>query len=228
MIPRTKRKASRVNLIVSVVFHTLAIGALFFFAAREGMLGKKLKQLTVVMVPKEKKPEPPKEKPPEPKIEPPKPETPKPTVAVAPPKPEPVEAPPPAVAAGPVSAPAPASLASFDFSDGAKEVVTGSGPGGVYKGMVEHALLAHWNRPEDIDDEKFAAEVKLTVDPSGAITSYEWVTGSGNARWDKSVKDVVARTKKLNTTPPKGFPSTFNVRFDVQSLKTEPLQLSIQ
>src|SRR6267142_1557296 len=101
MIPRTKRKASRVNLIVSVVFHTLAIGALFFFAAREGMLGKKLKQLTVVMVPKEKKPEPPKEKPPEPKIEPPKPaETPKPTVVVAAPKPQPVEAPPPAVSAG--------------------------------------------------------------------------------------------------------------------------------
>ena len=70
MIERKKRNSSKVNLIVSVVFHTLAIGAVFFFAAREGMLGKKLKQLTVTMVPKEKKPEPPKEKPPEPKPDP--------------------------------------------------------------------------------------------------------------------------------------------------------------
>jgi TonB family protein len=229
MIERKKKAPSKVNLIVSLVFHTLAIGAIIFFAAREGMLGKKLKQLTVVMVPKEKKPEPPKEKPPEQKLEPPKvAETPRPSVPVtAPPKAEPITAP-PAVAAAPIAAPAAAALPSFEFSDGAKQVVTGTSPGAVYKGVVEHALLTRWNRPDDIEDEKFAAQVKVTVDPDGAITGYQWLSGSGNARWDKSVKEVLTQTKRLSTPPPRGFPLTFDVRFDVQSLKTEDLQLSIQ
>ena len=229
MIERKKRNSSKVNLIVSVVFHTLAIGAVLFFAAREGMLGKKLKQLSVTMVPKEKKPEPPKEKPPEPKQEPPKvAEAPKPSVPVtAPPKVESVAAPPPPAAA-PLAAPAAAALPAFEFNDGAKAVATGTSPGGVYKGLVEHALLTRWNRPDDIDDEKFVAEVKLTIESDGTIANYQWLSGSGNARWDKSVKDVLAQTKKLSSPPPKGFPPTFDVRFDVQSLKAEDLQLSIQ
>ena len=48
----------RVNLIISLVFHSVAIGALFFFAGREGMLGKKVKEITVSIAPKQKKPEP--------------------------------------------------------------------------------------------------------------------------------------------------------------------------
>ncbi len=229
MIERKKKNSSKVNLIVSVVFHTLAIGAVFFFAAREGMLGKKLKQLTVTMVPKEKKPEPPKEKPPETKPEPPKvAEVPKPSVPItAPPKVEPVSAPPPAAPAA-MAAPVAAALPAFEFSDGAKAVAVGSSPGGVYKGLVEHALLTRWNRPDDIEDEKFVAEVKLTVEPDGTISNYQWLSGSGNARWDKSVKDVLNQTRKLSSPPPRGFPLTFDVRFDVQSLKTEDLQLSIQ
>ncbi|MCU1376717.1 MAG: putative TonB-dependent receptor, partial [Actinomycetia bacterium] len=62
-----------------MVFHAALVALLFFWAAREGLLGKKLKEIAVIMVPKEKPPEPPKEKPPEPKIEPPKDDTPKPT-----------------------------------------------------------------------------------------------------------------------------------------------------
>jgi TonB family protein len=127
-----------------------------------------------------------------------------------------------------MAAPAPAVLPSFAFDDGAKEVLTGSSPGGIYKGMVEHALVTRWNRPEDIDDSAFVAEVKVKVDPSGTITGYDWISGSGNARWDKSVKDALSQTKRLGRPPPKGFPSDFNIRFDVQSLKTENLQLSVQ
>src|SRR5437660_2710552 len=112
MIERKKRSSSRVNLIVSVVVHSVAISALFFFAAREGILGKKLKQITVTMVPKEKKPEPPKAKPPEPKVEPTKPaEAPKPQLATAPPKTE-TTVPPPADTASAV-APPPAVLSGF-------------------------------------------------------------------------------------------------------------------
>src|SRR4029079_7328210 len=68
---RQKRNSSKVNLIISFTVHGLLVLVVFFFAAREGMLGKKLKQLAVTMV-KEKKPEPPKPKPEEPKPEPPK------------------------------------------------------------------------------------------------------------------------------------------------------------
>ena len=64
--PRKKRNSSKVNLTISFIFHGIIILVVFVFAAREGMLGKKLKQLSVTMVPKEKKPGPPKEKPPYP------------------------------------------------------------------------------------------------------------------------------------------------------------------
>src|SRR5438477_13055425 len=109
MIPkRKKRNSSKINLTISFVFHGALVLLIFFFAAREGILGKKLKQITVTMVPKEKKPEPPKIKPPEPRVEPAKPaETPKPQIAVAPPKAE-TPAPPPA-GAQPAVAPPPAT-----------------------------------------------------------------------------------------------------------------------
>jgi protein TonB len=197
-------------------------------AAREGVFGKKLKEITVTMVPKPKPPEPPKEKPPEPKVEPPKPqEAPKP--AVAPPKVEPVAAPPPApveTVAAP-AAPAAVSLPSFAFSDGAKEVQTITNPNDLYKALVEHALLSRWNRPEDIADENFVAELEVSVDSSGNLGSYRWISGSGNQRWDNSVKETMGRVKALSRPPPKGFPATFNVRFDVESQKTEAL-LSVQ
>ena len=71
--PKKKKNSSKVNLTISAVFHGLLILALVYFAAREGYLGKKIKEITVYKVEKEKPPE----KPPEKKTEPPK-ETPKP------------------------------------------------------------------------------------------------------------------------------------------------------
>jgi TonB family protein len=217
---RRKRNSSRVNLTISAIFHTVLIGAVVFFAAREGILGNKLKQITVTMVPKEKKPEPPKEKPPEPKVEPPKPvEPPKAVVTAAPAKVEPV-APPPATEA-PAVAPAPVTLPAFEFNDGAHEVISVSDPNTLYKGLIEHALRSRWQRPEDITDDKFVAEVDLTVDATGRLTGYTWLKGSGNARWDASVKAALAATTQVSRPPPKGFPSTFVVRFDVESSQTE-------
>src|SRR5260370_10859649 len=120
---RKKRNSSKINLIISFVFHSALILVVFFFAAREGILGKKLKQITVTMVPKEKKPEPPKAKPTEPKVEPAKPaEASKPQIASAPPKSE-TAVPPPADAA-PAVAPPPAILSGFEFHDGAHDVFT--------------------------------------------------------------------------------------------------------
>lgn len=219
MQPRKKRNSSKVNLTISVVFHTALILGMFYLAARQGILGKKLKEITVTMAPKEKKPEPPKEKPPEPKVEPPK-AAPAPKMAAAPPPVQTAAAPPPTEAA-PSVAPAPVTLPAFDFNDGAKEVRSVSDPNTLYKGLVEHALRARWNRPEDIEDAQFVAEVSLSIDAEGRVTRSQWLKGSGNARWDKTVKDAVAATPAISRPPPKGFPPTFVARFDVESERTE-------
>jgi protein TonB len=222
MIQRKKRNSSKVNLTISFIVHSALVAVLAFFAAREGILGKKLKLLTVTMVPKEKKPEPPKEKPPEVKPQAPKPvETPK--AVVAPPPVQTAAAPPPTATEAPAAAPAAVSLPGFEFHDGAKDVETISDPNTIYKTLVEHALRSRWDRPEDMADDDYVAEVELTVDPAGKIKGSRWVTGSGDKRWDDSVRAALAQTKVISRPPPKGFPEKFIVRFDVESLKTEPI-----
>ncbi len=226
MSQRKKVNSPRVNLIISLVFHTIAIGALFFFAGREGMLGKRLKEITVSIAPKEKKPEPVKPKPPEPKLETPKPvETPK-VAAVPPPIPNATVPPPPSEAPA-AAAPPPVALPAFDFSDGAKEVQTTADVNELYKGVIERALRARWNRPDNIRDENYAADIELTLNKNGAVTHWQWVKGSGDKRWDDSVKEAVAQTKAINRPPPNGFPEKFLVRFDVEAEATSsPIHLS--
>lgn len=218
MSERTKRNSSRVNLTISIVFHTLLVGGIFFLAAREGMLGKKLKELTVVAV-KEKKPEAPKEKAPEPKVETAK-QTEAPKTVAAAPAPRAATAPPPAEAP-PVVAPPMNDVQDLSFSDGAKVVNDESDPKLLYKGLVEAALRAHWNRREDIADDAYVAEVELAIDPQGNVTGANWLRGSGDARWDSSVKAAVAATKVISRKPPKGFPGKVIARFDVELMQTE-------
>src|SRR5271156_1502235 len=71
--PRKKRNSSKVNLLISFIFHATLVFVLLYFAARQGLLGKQLKKISIEMV-KEKPPEKPKEPP---KVEPPKIEPPK-------------------------------------------------------------------------------------------------------------------------------------------------------
>src|SRR6266404_3411313 len=218
MSQRKKHNSSKTNLTISFIFHAALVSVLIFFAAREGILGKKLKQLTVTMVPKEKKPEPPREKPVEPKVETPK-------TAEAPkapaPKMEASAAPPPSVAVAPVAAPSATSLPAFEFNDGAKAVQTISDPNAIYKALVEHTLRSRWNRPEGLADDDFTVEVELSVDARGRVTGAQWLKGSGDKRWDDSVKLALAQSKTISRPPPKGFPEKFLARFDVESLRTE-------
>src|ERR1039457_6781675 len=223
---RKKRNSSKVNLIISSIFHGTLILVIFYFAAKEGMLGKKLKEITVTMVQKEKKPEPPKEKPPEPKVEQPKAGQPK--MAVPQAKVETASAPPPSDSAAAI-APSAVSLPSFEFSDGAKEVQSISDPNGIYKALVEYTLRSRWNRPDDPMYDNNVAEVELTVDKSGQIAGSTWLKGSGVALWDDSVKAALAHTKALSRPPPKDFPEKFVVRFDVQTTEAvDALQLSLR
>jgi outer membrane biosynthesis protein TonB len=77
-----------------------------------------------------------------------------------------------------------------------------------------------------LEDAKFVAEVELTIDKNGNIETYQWLKGSGNKRWDDSVKASLAVVKSINRPPPKGFPEKFVTRFDVEVL--EPETASIQ
>lgn len=213
MIPqRKKSNSSKVNLIISAVFHSILIGLIFYFAAKEGLLGKKFQKIAVQMV-KEKKPEPPKQKPEEPKPEQPKQEAkaniPQPKVVTA--------APPPPAAVAAEAAPAAVALPSFAFDDGAIQVKA-LDQMSAYKDLIEHTLHSYWNRPEDESDDNYSAKVQLTIDPkSGYVEDSQWVSGSGDPRWDQTVKEAVAQLKTIGKQPPKNFPSTFVVRFDVAS-----------
>jgi len=217
MIPQSKPKkvvnSSKVNLTISVVFHAVLVLGLLYFAAHEGYLGKKMKSILVTKV-EEKKPEPPKPKE-EPKLEPPKVETPKvETAKVEAPKTAPVVAP-------PVVAPAAVDVPSFDFAGG-KTVVSENDPVQLYKGYIEYVLRTKWNRPENMDDDRYVAEVGVSVDPNGNLSNINWQKGSGNAQWDASVKDVFKNINQIDRKPPTNFPDHVTIRFDVQE-ETEPV-----
>ena len=139
--PKKPKNSSKANLVISAIFHAILIGVMFYFAAREGLLGKKVQKIAVEMV-KEKKPESPKPKPEPPKVEPPKVETPK----VDTPKMETAKAPPPAATA-PMVAPPANDTPDLVFSDGAKAVNEESDPVQLYKGRIEYLLRSKWNRP---------------------------------------------------------------------------------
>ena len=213
--PRKPRNVSKVSLIISLAFHAVLVLVLFYFAAREGLLGKKLNTIAVHMI-KEKPPEKPKPEPPKvetPKIEPPKVETPK---IVEAPK---VQA--PLVVAPPVVAPANSELPSFEFGGG-KAVETSSDPVQLYKGYMEYVLRQKWNRPDDESDDDFVAEVAVSVDRQGNIENPTWLKGSGEEKWDATVKQVFNVVKNIDRPPPTNFPSRVTIRFDVQEA-TEPV-----
>jgi hypothetical protein len=220
MLPQTqarkKRNSSKVNFFISFTFHTLLAVMVLYFAARQGWLGQPLKKLSVDLV-KEKKPEKPKE-PEKPKAEPPKVvETPKPVEA---PKPVETAKAPPSVAP-PAAAPPAAELPSFVF-EGGKAVISSSDPVEIYKNALESAFRSKWNRPENMADDNYAAEVEVSVARDGQISDPVWQKGSGNSRWDDSVRAAIAAVTSLDRPPPTNFPPRVIIRFDVQE-ETEPV-----
>jgi hypothetical protein len=212
--PRKKRNSSKVNLMISFVFHAALVVVLLYFAARSGMLGNQLKKITVQLV-KEKPPQ--KPKPPPPHIEPPK----------APPKvvaPKIVEAPKPApVAAPPVVAPPSTQLPAFDFGGG-KAVATTSDPVQLYKGALEYAFRSRWDRPDNMNDDSYVAEIQVSVDSDGNISNPQWQKSSGNTIWDASVQKAIDAVKSMDRPPPTNFPPQVVIRFDVQEETVSDLQ----
>lgn len=219
---RHKKKQTKYAFILSVVFHGVLIGVLFYVAAREGVLGKQMRTLVAVSVPEEKK----KPEPQKPKDEPKPVERPKEEAKAA----APVVAPPPGAATAPpppsesvAAAPPPAIGADFDFNDGAKAVQTSSDPVVLYKGRVEYAFRSRWLKPDDVDDSQFAAEVDVAIRPDGSVAGATWRRGSGNEKWDSSVRDALKNVKEIGGKPPKGYPEHFLVRFDAVAEAAEPV-----
>lgn len=217
---RKKNRQSKVSFLVSIALHVVLAVGVFILAAREGILGKKMKEITAVVVPTEKKePVKPKEEP-KPEVAKVEPKTEAPKTAVAPPTAVTSAAPPPSAAA---AAPPPAIGADFDFNDGAKAVQTTSDPQALYKQRIEYAFRSRWQKPEGVDDTAFVAEVEVAVAPDGTVTGTNWKRGSGDKQWDATVRDALASTKTVGGKPPKGFPDHFLVRFDAVA-ETEPVQ----
>jgi type IV secretory pathway VirB10-like protein len=220
-MPR-KRNSTKVNLVISVIFHSVIVLALFFFAAKQGMLGKKMKTLTAELVQKEKPPEKPKEKPPEPKPDQPKVDKPVEMAKAAPVAPPPVAAnvPPPAAQ---IAAPAAVISSDFDFADGAKGTQTiATDPISNYKAQVEFQIKQKWLRPDNIADQDYVAEIEVAIDNKGKVIGNDWKRGSGDKKWDDSVHRALSQTQAISLPPPKGFPTKFLVRFDVQ-IENEPI-----
>ena len=220
MLPHTqarkKRNSSKVNFLISFTFHATLALVVLYFAARQGWLGQPLKKLSVDLI-KEKPAEKPKE-PEKPNIEPPKVvETPKPVEV---PKPVEEAKAPPSVTP-PIVAPPAAELPSFEF-EGGKTVETSSDPVKLYQGALEYALRSKWNRPDDLPDDKYVAEVDVTVSRAGDISNPVWRKSSGDPKWDDSVRQAIAAVKAMDRPPPTNFPSMVMVRFDVQE-ETEPI-----
>ena len=215
--PSEDKSSSKVNLLISFIFHAALVLVVLYFAARQGFLGNQIQKITVQLI-KEKPPQPPKP-PPKPPVEIPKPEPPK--VAAAP---KPIEA--PKVQVAPTAAPAtvappPTELPTFDF-DGGRSVISSSDPVELYRSAIELAFRSKWNRPENMSDDDYAVEIQVSVQPDGQISNVQWEKGSGNSIWDQSVRQAIASLKNMDTPPPTNFPSYVNIRFDVQE-ETEPI-----
>jgi TonB family protein len=212
--PPEDKNSSKINLLVSFIFHAGLVVVILYFAARQGYLGNQMRKISIEMI-KEKPPEKPKaiEKPP---VEIPKTETPKVVEA-----PKPVEAPKAVSAAPPTVAPPAADLPSFDF-DGGKSVISSSDPVVLYKSAMEMAFRSKWNRPENMTDDNYAVEIEVSVHPDGQISDVQWEKGSGNSIWDESVRQAIASVKSMDNVPPTNFPPRVTIRFDVQE-DTEPV-----
>jgi outer membrane biosynthesis protein TonB len=166
-----------------------------------------------------KEKQPPKPKPPQkPKVEPPKVEQPKVTAAL---KVEPPKETTLAASTPPIVAPPAAEVPSFDF-DGGKTVESSSDPVQIYKSQVEYALRSKWNRPDNMQDDDYVAEVAISVSPDGQLSDPVWEKGSGNPVWDESVRRALAVVTQMDRPPPTNFPARVTIRFDVQE-ETEPV-----
>jgi hypothetical protein len=211
-------------LLLSLLFHLAVIALLLWVAAREGWIVLPLRTISVSLLLQPPPAEPPPRK--TPASEPPA----KPFDSLSQPlqpsvSPEPAPQPEKLPSAIPqhvfrqprleLPAPAPAELPAFAFGGAGTTAQTRSDPAALYRSYVEFSLRSRWNRPEDIADEHYVAEIEIAVDSAGRISNRGWKLKSGDVRWDASVMKVITQTRTLDRPPPPGFPAKLTIRFDV-------------
>ena len=111
----------------------------------------------------------------------------------------------------------------FDFNDGRAVQTTTADPLTLYKQTVEYAFRSRWLKPDGMDDTSLVVEADISVNPDGAVTGVERKRGSGDSKWDATVRAALEQTKTIGRKPPKDFPGRFLVRFDAVA-DTEPVQ----
>ena len=116
-------------------------------------------------------------------------------------------APPPPTRAPPTVAPPAAELPSFEF-EGGKAVETSSDPVQLYKGYAGIRVAVEMEpagqpRRMTITWRRWTS----TVDRAGEISDPVWRKGSGDPKWDDSVRQVFAAVKEMDRPPPTNFPS---------------------
>jgi TonB C terminal len=214
---RKKKNSTKINLVISFVFHGVLVVGVLYFAAREGYLGKTMSTLTVVLEQKAKPPEKPKPVEP-PKAPPPKVEEATKTPVIAHPVELPKEVPATASTAPAAVAPPAADAPTLDFGGG-REIISSSDPLQLYKDMLQNKLQNNWVRPADMDDHTNIAEVEIAVDKKGNISSPVFERQSAQKKWDDSVRKAIADTPQIGMAPPSNFPPRVVVRFDVQAMQ---------
>ena len=172
--PRKKRNSSKVNLLISFIFHAMLVLTLLYFAARQGIAGQtdqenlggddqgkaagetqgtgKAQGRTAQDRATQNRGH---------------------AQGRAAQGSAARRRPPPTVA------PPAAELPSFEF-EGGKAVETSSDPVQLYKGAVEYALRSKWNRPDNLADDDYVAEVNVTVGRDGQLSDPVWEKESGN------------------------------------------------
>ncbi len=214
MVPQSQarkpRNSSKINLVISLVFHGALVVVILFFAARSGMLGEKIKNTMTVRTEKEKV-EPKKDQ--EKKVEPPKIDEPK--LTVAPKMSTPTTAPAPSTTAPESVAPPPSEVPSFTIAGG-QDVGDGDAVT-VYKNLIQSVVRAKWKPPGELSEKNkdLVTDVEVSVDSTGRLGNARLTRTSGNRQWDDSVKQAIAETADTGARPPKGFPAKVTVRFDV-------------
>jgi TonB family protein len=218
---RRTKNSTKVNLVWSLVFHGVIIAVVAYISARSGLLGHNVQEIFATI---EKDKKPPEKTPPPKFVEPPKDLQ---RSVMTPPSAAPpmqaAAAPPAETGPTPVAPPPDTALGDAQYDPNASAVQSSTNAAvDYYKNWVEYTIRANWDRPTEMADDNYVAEVDVTLDGNGRITSTDWVKGSGNPKWDESVRAAISGTKEIDRPPPKGFPPTFRVRFDVVAA-TEPL-----
>ncbi len=210
---RHKHRQSKTSIIVSVVFHVVIVTLVAWLAARKGMFGEKVQKEIEAMEQEAKKPDPEKPK------EQPKPEVVK--VEDAKPTVTPTTTPVPVTDPTPLPGNVPPAVDAPNASDVPEMFIPAAPTGPVitdkierYRAVIQGAYLAVWDKPPGPDDANYAADVEISVDSRGRISDPKFIKGSGDSKWDATVKDALAKVKEVGEAPPDKFPQRFTVRFD--------------